>query len=156
MPFRFILVSFLLIATNNTNADPFLETVEDERLAYLYKICESLDRLSDAKFLLIQKTDTIQKRYSLFELMQQIRQYDLKEISLQKNPIDLFPDFNSDENQAKAKMIKAPKVFFYSEKDGRSILKFECKSVIFFRKKIGPFEIPYKTHIIEDPLIQFL
>ena len=156
MPLRFILVSFLLVLANNTNANTFLETVEDERLAYLYRICESLDNISDAKFLLIQETDTTQKRYSIFELMEQIRLYIPKEVLLKKKPIDLFSDSHRHKTQAKAKIIREPKVFFYSEKDGKSILKFECKSITFYRKKVGPFEIPYNTHIIKDPYIQFL
>ena len=156
MPFRYILFSFLLIASNITNAIPFLDNVEDESLAQLYRICESLDRISDAKFLLIQQTDNTQEKFSISELIQQLRLNVPKEILLRRTPLDLFSDSNSYKTQAKTKMIKAPKVFFYSEKDGKCILKFECKSVIFYRKKIGPFEIPYNTHIIRDPLIQLL
>ena len=156
MPFRYILFSILLIAFNISNALPFLDNVEDECLVQLYRICESLDRISETEFLLIQKTNNTQKKFSISELMQQLKLNVPKEILLQKKPLDLFSDSSSYKTQAKAKMIKEPKVFFYSEEDGKCILKFECKSVTFFRKKVGPFEIPYNSHIITDPLIQLL
>jgi hypothetical protein len=156
MPLRVILISIFLIVASNTNANSSLETIKDERLSYTYRICESLNRISDTKFLVIEDTSSDQVKYSISELMHQIRPNVPKEILLQKKPLDLFPDSHSHKLQVRAKMIKAPEIFFYSDKDGKSILKFECKSVIFYRKKVGPFEIPYKTHIIKDPLIQFL
>ena len=156
MSIRFILTLFLLIAFNKTNAATFLETIEDESLVCLYGICESLDKISDTKFLLIQKADSTQKKYSIFELKQQIRLIVSKDLLLKRKPIGLFTTSDEDGEQIKAKIINAPKVFFYSEISGKSILKFECKSVILFRKKVGPFEIPYKTHIIKDPLVQLL
>lgn len=145
----------MFIANCEIFAIPLLKTLSEDHLTCIYSICEKLKIHSENKYISIQSANNKQKLYSISQLMEII----LKNVSSNKlekrKQLELLPS-TEQISSTSAKRIYNTKTFFYSEKTGKSILKFECKSITMFRKKIGPFEIPFNKHIFDEPKIQIL
>ena len=136
MSFRLIyLLIYILIATFSYGKT-VLDCLNDEQKLYTLKICKNISKLSDQAYVKIKFEDRVTEEHSINEIVQKF------EIQLPEKIL-------------KSKNMENLKTFMYSDLDGKRLLKFECKKIILYRKKIGPFEIPYKKHIFIDPLIQF-
>lgn len=155
MPFRLIfLLIYTLIATFSYGKT-VLDYLDDEQQLYTLKICKNISTLSDQAYVKIQLEDRATEEHSINEI---VKKFELKFSDKALNSIaltEVLTNIERTSNTIKAKNIENFKTFMYSDLDGKRLLKFECKKIIFFKRKFGPFEIPYKNHIFNDPLIHF-
>ena len=148
------LLIYILIATVSYG-ETALDDLNDEQKLYTLKICKNISKLSDQANIKIKLKDRATEEYSINEVVRKFEllfsEKTLKSIA----PMEVLTSLSGTSNTMKPKNMENLKTFMYSDLDGKRLLKFECKKIILFRKKIGPFEIPYKKHIFIDPLIQF-
>ena len=155
MSFRLIyLLIYILIATFSYGKT-VLDCLNDEQKLYTLKICKNISKLSDQAYVKIKFEDRVTEEHSINEIVQKFEIQLPEKILKSTAPTQVLTNVESTSNAIKAKNIENFKTFMYSDLDGKRLLKFECKKIILFKKKFGPFEIPYKSHIFIDPLIHF-
>ena len=139
-------------------AKVILNSIDNEQIAHLYAVCLSLKKYSSVEYITLKKGDSLIERHDIKQLIPLLHQRFVEDKELGnlvenfKNQ-NIFSNFN--EKQLRFKEIRNPEYFEFSKSDGKKIIKFYCNIIKFNKLKYGPFELPYSSHLVINPNLEF-